>query len=287
MLFDLQSHSHHSDGALAPREVVANAAAAGVSLLALSDHDSVAGVEEAAGAAREHGIDLVTATEISTKHGEREDLHVLGYGVDVGSQELVDRLAGFRSARERRAEDMADKLRELGFELDESPIEARRAEGKSIGRPHLAEAVIAHPANAERLRDEGRDDISPFIANYLIAGKPGFVARAFPSVEEAIELIHAAGGVAIWAHPFWDVEDPGDVVALAEEFAGFGVDGIEAFYATHDERQTTVVVDFCEERGLLTTGSSDYHGPDHKLFSRFLAFDTFGYEPNLGPIDPR
>jgi predicted metal-dependent phosphoesterase TrpH len=285
--FDLQSHSYHSDGELAPAEVVANAAAAGVELLALSDHDSVAGVEEAAAAAREHGIGLVTATEISTKHGDREDLHVLGYGVDVSSAELVERLAGFRGARERRAEDMAEALRANGWELDESPIEARRAEGKSIGRPHLAQAVVAHPANRERLEREDVNDVSPFIANYLITGKPGFVARAFPSVAEAIELIHSAGGVAIWAHPFWDVEDPEAALGLAAEFADFGVDGIEAFYATHDERQTGLLVDFCSERGLLTTGSSDYHGPDHKLFSRFLAYETFGREPNLGPIAPR
>ena len=281
-MFDLQSHSHHSDGQLAPAEVVANAAAAGVTLLALSDHDSVAGVAEAMAAA--DGITVVPATEISTKHGDREDLHVLGYGVDTESAKLVDRLAGFRAARERRAEDMAERLRENGWELDESPIEARRAEGKSIGRPHLAQAVVAHPANRERLEREGVNDVSPFIANYLISGKPGFVARAFPTVAEAIELIHAAGGVAIWAHPFWDVEAPDEALALAAEFTDSGLDGIEAFYATHDERQTGLLVDFCAERGLLTTGSSDYHGPDHKLFSRFLAFETFGYDPNLGSI---
>ena len=281
-MFDLQSHSFHSDGELAPAEVVANAKAAGVTLLALSDHDSVAGVEEAVTAA--DGIDVVAATEISTRHGEREDLHVLGYGIDPSSRELVDSLAGFRTARERRAEDMAERLREDGWELDESPIEARRAEGKSIGRPHLAQAVVAHPANRERLEREGVNDVSPFIANYLITGKPGFVARKFPTVAEAIELIHAAGGVAIWAHPFWDVEDPGDVRALAQTFVDSGLDGIEAFYATHDAAQTELIVEFCAERELLTTGSSDYHGPNHKLFSRFLAFETFGHEPRLGPI---
>jgi 3',5'-nucleoside bisphosphate phosphatase len=281
-MFDLQSHSHHSDGELAPAEVVANAKAAGVTLLALSDHDSVAGVEEAMAAA--DGIDVVPATEISTRHEEREDLHVLGYGIDPSSPDLIDRLAGFRAARERRAEDMAERLRENGWELDESPIEARRAEGKSIGRPHLAQAVVAHPANAERLEREGVNDVSPFIANYLITGKPGFVARAFPTVAEAVDLIHAAGGVAVWAHPFWDVEDPAEVRALATTFADAGLDGIEAFYATHDADQTALLVEFCAQRDLLTTGSSDYHGPDHKLFSRFLAFETFGHEPNLGPI---
>jgi predicted metal-dependent phosphoesterase TrpH len=182
---------------------------------------------------------------------------------------------------------MADRLRENGWELDESPIEARRAAGKSIGRPHLAQAVVAHPANAARLRSEGVNDVSPFIANYLIGGKPGFVARAFPTVAEAIELIHDAGGVAVWAHPFWDVEDPDEALSLAATFAGDGLDGIEAFYATHDKPQTDLLVEFCAERDLLTTGSSDYHGPDHKLFSRFLAFETYGHEPRLGAIARR
>jgi predicted metal-dependent phosphoesterase TrpH len=281
-MFDLQSHSHHSDGELAPREVVARAAAAGVTLLALSDHDSVAGVEEAMAAA--DGLTVVPATEISTRHEEREDLHVLGYRVDPTSPELVDRLAWFREEREKRADRMADRLRELGFELDMTRLEERRAAGKSIGRPHLADAVVSVAANTERLEREGRNDVSPFIANYLIPGKPGFVARAFPTVAEAIELIHGAGGVAVWAHPFWDVEDPDEVRSLASTFADAGLDGIEAFYATHDERQTGLLVELCAERDLLTTGSSDYHGPDHKLFSRFLAFETFGHEPNLGPI---
>jgi predicted metal-dependent phosphoesterase TrpH len=147
--------------------------------------------------------------------------------------------------------------------------------------------VVAHPANAERLEREGVNDVSPFIANYLIAGKPGFVARKFPTVAEAIELIHAAGGVAVWAHPFWDVEEPDDVRALASTFVDSGLDGIEAFYATHDAEQTALLVSFCAERELLATGSSDYHGPNHKLFSRFRAFETFGHAPRLGPIARR
>ena len=144
--------------------------------------------------------------------------------------------------------------------------------------------MISHPANAERLREEGRDDVSPFIEGYLIGGRPGFRPRLMPTVEQAIGVIHDAGGLAIWAHPFWDVDADEDVEAAIARFAGFGVDGVEAFYVTHTREQTLFAADACERRGLLTTGSSDFHGPEHKLFSRFRAFELHGREPNLGPL---
>lgn len=283
--FDLQSHSVHSDGHLPAAEVVARAKEAGVELLALSDHDTVDGVDEALRTASElGGIRVVPCTELSSIDGEYDDLHVLGYGIDHHDKTLLARLKEFRADRDGRAGRMTAALRELGFEVDEDVLAQRRAAGKPIGRPHLADAVVSHPANAQKLADEGIDDISPFIVAYLINGKPGFRGRTMPTVEEAIGVIHDAGGVAIWAHPFWDVKDPDDVAGAIERFAGFGVDGVEAFYVTHDEAQTHHVADLCEQRGLLSTGSSDFHGPDHRLFDRFRAFELFGREPNLGPI---
>lgn len=283
-VFDLQSHSVHSDGDLPAAEVVRRAAADGVEVLALSDHDTVDGVAEALRAASECGIRVVPATELSSIDGEYDDLHVLGYGIDHADPVLLARLEEFRADRDGRAGRMIAALRDVGFEVDEAPLAQRRAAGKPIGRPHLAQAVLAHPANADRLAQEGIDDVSPFIVNYLIAGRPGFRGRTMPTVEEAIRVIHDAGGLAVWAHPFWDVEDPADVEGAIERFAGFGVDGVEAFYVTHTEEQTRFAVDACERRGLLTTGSSDFHGPDHRLFSRFRAFELFGLQPDLGPI---
>ena len=101
---------------------------------------------------------------------------------------------------------------------------------------------------------------------------------------EAIGWIHDAGGVAVWAHPFWDVDDPDTVVRTLDDFAAQGLDGVEAFYATHDRKQTLLLADAAAQRNLLTTGSADFHGPDHRLFSSFGAFDLFGREANLGPI---
>jgi 3',5'-nucleoside bisphosphate phosphatase len=163
--FDLQSHSTHSDGALAPSGVVARAAGAGVRLLALSDHDTVDGVEEAVGAARTHGIGLAPAVEISAidSGGHDRDLHILGYAIDYRDRGLGDHLREYRADRERRAIAMSAALRELGFELDDRVLTARQAQGKSIGRPHLAEAVVAHSANARRLAAEGLSEPSAFL----------------------------------------------------------------------------------------------------------------------------
>jgi adenylyl-sulfate kinase len=282
--FDLQSHSLHSDGELPAAQVVENAARAGVQLLALSDHDTVDGVDEALAAGALHGVRVVPATEISAVDGPYEDLHVLGYGVDHRSGLLAERLRDARGDRARRAEGMAGRLRELGFTIDPGPIEARRAAGKPVGRPHLAAAVLGHSANEERLGAEGHADVSSFIASYLIQGKPGYVARTHPTVEEAIGWIHDAAGVAVWAHPFWDIKDEQEVLAAVDRYSAAGVDGVEVFYASHTEEQTLLLADRCAELGILATGSSDYHGPDHRLFNRFRAFELHGRQPNLGPI---
>ena len=90
--------------------------------------------------------------------------------------------------------------------------------------------------------------------------------------------------MVVWAHPFWDVPDPDEVLATIDRFRALGIDGVEAFYVTHTQEQTTLLAQRCEELGLLSTGSADFHGPDNRLFSRFLAFELYGFEPNLGPL---
>ena len=282
--FDLQSHSIHSDGALPPREVVEAAAGAGVELFALSDHDSVDGVQEALEAARELGLRLVPAVEISAITEGEQDLHILGYVIDHQDPILLERLVSYRFDRVRRGHAMAQALREEGFELDEQLLAEREAQGKTIGRPHLAQAVVSHPANAERLQQEGLTELSPFLVAYLIDGRPAFRPREHPTVEESIAAIHEAGGVAVWAHPFWDVKDPEAVLATIDRFRAWGLDGVECFYAAHDREQTELLAARCDELGLLSTGSSDFHGPSHRIFSKFRAFSTYGHQPVLGPI---
>jgi 3',5'-nucleoside bisphosphate phosphatase len=292
LAFDLQSHSTCSDGALPAAEVVARAAGAGVRLLALSDHDTVAGVAEALAAGARLGVRVLPAVEISSiddpavhgATGSARELHILGYLVDHESETFAETLAGFLADRERRTLRMAQALEDEGWELERTAIEARVAAGRPIGRPHLAEAVLDAPANAARLRDEGIEDVGGLIRAYLVDGKPAFRLRETPTVDEAIDAIHAAGGVAIWAHPFWDVESPEEAAAMVSRFAEAGIDGIEAFYVTHTREQTELLHERCAALDLLTTGSSDFHGPENRLFSRFLAFETYGLRPNLGAL---
>lgn len=285
--FDLQSHSTCSDGTLAPEQVVAAAAAAGVELLALTDHDTVAGVSDAVAAGAREGVKVVPAIEISAldESGRTpRELHVLGYLIDHLSPAFQQTLADFLSDRERRTLRMRDALKELGLQLEEAEIEERIAKGQPIGRPHLAEAALRCEANAQRLASEGIDDVGSLIRGYLIEGRPAFRLRQTPTVAESIAAIHAASGVAVWAHPFWDVSDAQEALEMLDRFQALGVDGVEAFYVTHDERQTKLLYERCEQAGLLSTGSTDFHGPDNRLFSKFLAFETYGLSPNLGPI---
>jgi predicted metal-dependent phosphoesterase TrpH len=282
--FDLQSHSHYSDGALAPEAVVARAAAAGVELLALTDHDTVEGVVEALEAGRRHGVDIVPAVEITVLDGARQDLHLLGYGIDHESSALLDLLAASRVDRDARVGRMADALRQRGWTIDEQALHERRASGRSVGRPHLAAAVFTHPDNDQRLREQGLANSTELLVSELVEGAPSYRGRTRPTISQAITAVHAAGGLAVWAHPFWDISDPADVLEAIDRFAAQGLDGVEAFYVTFTREQTLLLSDACAQRGLLSTGSGDFHGPEHPRFSAIGAFDVYGCQPNLGAL---
>ena len=193
-MIELQSHSTHSDGQLAPADVVAEAAKAGVTTLALTDHDAVAGVPEAEEAGRELGVEIVPAVEMSCVHEYAEDLHICGYWVDLEKIEPTCERA--QQERRNRAGEIVENLRGFGFDLtlDDAIREAGGAD--SIGRPHIAKAAGA------------TGDLGPFFEEYLVPGAKAFVPRRWPDAAQAIALIHEAGGVAVIAHPYWDISDP-------------------------------------------------------------------------------
>jgi len=285
--FELQSHSTYSDGELSPTAVVRAAAQAGVELLALTDHDTIDGVTEAAQAANTLGLGFATGVEISALDPGAQDLHICGYLIDPAYAALGEQLRRSRADREQRAERMATALTELGWAIDRQHLDSRKAAGQTIGRPHLAEAVVAHPGNATRLVQEGLDNPSAFLVAYLIEGRPAFRERLAPTVTQAINLIHAAGGVAVWAHPFWDIDAGPEVLSTLDRFVAAGLDGVEVFYVTHTREQTEILFDRCAQLDLLTTGSSDFHGPNHRQFNHFRAFQTYGHTPNLGGLAER
>ena len=180
---------------------------------------------------------------------------------------------------------MAAALKEAGFELDETEIRKRIAAEQPIGRPHLAQAVLSAPANADRLQAEEIGDVGALIRGYLIEGKPAFRMRQTPTVAEAVEAIHEAGrrgrvGPPLLGH-LRSGRGPGHA---CERFKALGMDGVEVFYITHTREQTELLARRCVELGLLQTGSADFHGPENRQFHSFLAFDTYGLEPKLGPI---
>ena len=264
--------------------MVEAAAAAGVELLALTDHDTVAGVDAALAAAAASGgaIRVVPGVEISALDGVHEDLHVCAYAIDHHHPGLLAALADARADRHARAERMIAALRAAGLQL-ELPSELIDADAP-VGRPHIAQAVFVHPANAERLAAEGLTTHSAVLEAYLLPGTPGYSSRLGPTIEETVALIHSAGGLAVWAHPFWDVKDPGDVTDTIARFAALGFDGVEVFYVAHTPEQTRIAYDAARANALLTTGSADFHGPGHPQFHSFRAFDLCGLEPNLGPL---
>jgi 3',5'-nucleoside bisphosphate phosphatase len=249
-MIELQSHSTYSDGELEP---------AGVTTLALSDHDAVAGVLAAAEAAGERGIELVPAAEISCVHEFADDLHMLGYWIDL--EAIAPACERAQQERVSRAEQIIERLRGFGFELTLDDAIAESGDALSIGRPHIARAAGAKP-----------EQMGAFFEEYLVPGAKAFVPRAWPTADEAADLIHAAGGAAVVAHPYWDVKDPDQVETL---IGALPVEGVEAFYPDHTREQTEHLLRICSQSGLTPTGSSDFHGPNHKTFSRFGAYQTY------------
>lgn len=265
VLVELQSHSTVSDGQLAPAQVVEEAAKAGVTTLALSDHDAIAGVAEAAEAAERVGIELVPAIEMSCVHPYAEDLHVCGYWIDLGK--IAPACERAQHERVTRAGEIVEKLRGEGFDLHLEDAVREAGDALSIGRPHIARAAGA------------TGDLGPFFEEYLVPGAKAFVPRRWPTAEQAIEIIRDAGGVAVIAHPYWDISEANEVEDLIRSA---GADGVEAFYPTHSKEQTEHLLRLCDELGLVPTGSSDYHGPTHRTFSEFGAYETHGLgEPRI------
>ena len=267
-MMDLQSHSTYSDGELPPAEVVAAAAEAGVTTLALTDHDGVDGIPEAAEAASAAGIVLIPATEMSCVHGSIDDMHMLGYWVDTTA--IAPACERAQKERVTRAQEIVERLNEEGVPVRFEDAIEQAGDASSVGRPHIAKAAGVKP-----------DGMSAFFEEFLIPGGKAFVSRRWPHAAEAVDIIHSSGGSAVLAHPFWDMDDPNAVAALIDDLE---LDGVECFYPAHDRAQTKFLLEVCRDRGLAATASSDFHGPDHKMFNSFCAYPKYDLgEPELPP----
>jgi len=260
---DLHLHSTASDGTTAPSGVVELAAACGLQSIALTDHDSTAGIAEARKAGSKVGVDVITGIEMSTAF-TRGELHMLGYLIDPENSTLRDRLQQFRDSRERRAETIVERLQAAGIPITLERVLASAA-GGAIGRPHVARALV----------EAGQAiSVADAFDRFLVPGKVGYVPHFRLTPPEAIELIHAANGVAVLAHPY----STGAVETIVPELVADGLDGLEVFYSLYNDDQQAFLARLAGHHDLVPTGGSDFHGTGeregHEIGSANVPDDT-------------
>jgi 3',5'-nucleoside bisphosphate phosphatase len=259
MRIDLHTHSSVSDGTDTPEELVRKAAAAGLDVVALTDHDTFNGLNAAVAEGQRIGVQVLGGMELSCSRGG-DSVHLLAYGADPLNADLIAELALVRGGRKGRLAGVLMKLAELGVPVSEAEVMAQVGDSPSVGRPHIADAMIK--AGHVRDREEAFD-------RFLAEGGPAHVQRYAIELERGIDLVHAAGGVAVIGHPWGrgreHVLPPALLSALAAEH---GLDGVEVDHQDHDASTRAQLRTLAAELGLLVTGSSDYHGTgklDHDL----------------------
>jgi|Deesub1362A_J573_1020465.scaffolds.fasta_scaffold05139_4 hypothetical protein len=250
MYADLHLHTTASDGLLKPRQVVRIAEAKGFSAIAITDHDTVDGLEEAIKEGNIRGIEVIPGIELSTLCGQKE-VHVLGYCIDRESSKLHKILKQFIESRKIRAVKMVEKLNELGIRISMKRVR-EMAEGEFVGRSHIARAMVEKGYISEISR--------AFTREYIGNGGKAYVERFKLNTREAIELILDINGIPVLAHP--GLESNGEALYEDEikEFVEYGLKGIEVYYSEHDELQTRYYEDIANRYSLLITGGSDCHG---------------------------
>jgi 3',5'-nucleoside bisphosphate phosphatase len=247
-LVDFHLHSTASDGTLPPGAVVHAAHEAGIGILALTDHDTVAGIPPARAAAESLGLTFVAGIEVSATWEESE-IHVLGYGVDPEDPGLLDHAEWAGGRRIERMAGMVERLREQGLEVTMEAVESvAGADRGSLARPHLARALVE--AGYVEHTWEAFD-------RYIGDAHPAYLPTNLLPVEEAIELIHRAGGIASWAHPPEEALD-----ALLPRMRRAGLDGLEVHRPRHNREKVRRLLSRSRSSGLVATGGSDWHGPE-------------------------
>jgi 3',5'-nucleoside bisphosphate phosphatase len=250
-VIDLHLHTTASDGRCTPHELVDRTLRAGVTVMGVTDHDTVAAIPEVQSAAKACGIELIAGIEITAIDGGR-DIHLLGYFIDPGETELAAFLARQRTQRIARVEALGLRLAQLGMPIDIGPVltHAREQRGRSVGRPQVARAMIAagHVADTREAFDR-----------WLATGRPAFVPRSGAPPREVIDIVHAAGGLVSLAHP-----GQTDVDSRISTYVEAGLDALELYHPDHDADAVARYRNIAFRLNLLATGGSDFHGDaDH------------------------
>ncbi len=249
MSVDLHTHSTASDGTETPARIVELAAAAGLSAVALTDHDTLSGVPEARAAAERSGVELVPGVELSVDHDGRK-LHLLVYFLEPGRGPLQDRLAELREGRTARNRRIITKLRDLGYDITVDDVLAQ-AGGEAVGRPHIADALVARGLFPNR---------SAVFTDLLHDGGVAYEERPRLAAAEAISLARDSGAVSVVAHPYTIDGNRASYRRLFEELAALGLGGIEVEYPEHPLPLRETLGEVARALGLVATGGSDFHG---------------------------
>lgn len=244
MFADLHLHTNFSDGTFTPEELATRAAEQRLTAVALTDHDTVAGCPRMAEACEQQGVEFIPGAELTADHLGKE-VHILGYWLDIGSPVLLSRLAGFQAIRTQRIRDMVYKLNRRGVPLTAEAV-FQIAQCLSPGRPHVARALV------EGGFCKTFDDA---FERYLKKGRAGWVPKARMETRTAIDIIHAAGGVAVLAHPGLYRDD-----SIIPEIADDELDGLECWHTKHSADASSGYAKQAAELGLVATGGSDCHG---------------------------
>jgi hypothetical protein len=254
MKIDLHLHTTFSDGIFSPEELLEMASKNNYDIISITDHDTLDGFREATGMIHNFTCQIISGIEISSIHRQR-DVHILAYDIDEKNEELDSLLSSIQKSRLIRAKKIIDKLKNMGIYVDFERVRSLAGKHELIARPHIARVLVEN-GNCRSTKEA--------FDHYLSNSSPAYVLKQTPTVQELIDVVHRAGGVAVLAHPHTLFDD-----SMIDEFVHMGLDGLEVFYAKYDR----VMVDYYDEialkNNLLRTGGSDFHG-------EMLDFDYFG-----------
>jgi hypothetical protein len=282
---DLQVQTTASDGRHTPREVTKMAQEHGVRVIAITDHDTVGGVPEALLAGGEYGVRVIPGVEMSV---EDQDSHILGLGIDYKNEKLLAELEKFKNDRAENLKKTMVALRENeGFVIEwEDVLRETKDSATALTSPHVVYAIMARPENKEKLDRDQVTSKQDFYKRYLKSTGPNLTSRKHISAADAIELLHQAGGLAIWSHPALHFQEKyDDLENFLKELISGGIDGLEVFSATHTEDDVEFLEGLSQKYHLLVTAGSDFHEAgkhvpnEHGLHSADTVgdFQTYGF----------
>ena len=262
MKIDLHTHTIASDGELTPTQLVKKAKQLGIVYLAKTDHDSMDLTNEFLSAGKKYKIHTIAGIEISAQYNQIST-HILGLGIDYKNKQLKNYTQKYKLIRKTRAEKIKNKLIKLNWHIDQQQLNH-----SLIARPHLALAVIKHPANQSRLLQEFAHlpTFGEFIQSYIIPGRPAYVSKSSrPTAIAAIKLIRQAGGLAILAHPYTKSKEFNYSQHHLKQLLQLNFDGLEIYYPEHTPSEIKYLIQLAKRYNLLISGGSDYHDTKNKL----------------------